>query len=779
MPDVKKVAQEKNGTSTNYKKKKKKKKKYLKKKKRNKWLSMKNEQWVRGKNINKRKRSLINCLLKSAIMKCLCTGDQLRWMDEMATFGLGRTRHRMATDNTNQVDPDEYTIEQAESNLREAADLNHEEARALLGRMEFLKGHKEAALSLYDGIDFRGAIPKMKAMLSSLSADPQKQHSRQSGEPPMQFSAVVLRLESLYLKSMALHDLGRYKDAAEECSMILDIAESALPNGLHRGSSVNQNKLHELVCNAAEFLPELHKLAGSTQEAISSYRQVLLTNWHLDPATVTSIQKDFAILLLYGGCEANSPGLRYQNGGSFVPTNNLEEAILLLMILLRKCNTKQIEWDPSVVQHLTFALSMSSQWEVLAREYEEILPSMLEKKERLHSLALCYFNEENDETALRLLRQMVDSREVNSGSLDPVILRSWLLASKFCSDKTQYAKEAADFAKRAIAQSHKFQWSDVESIGERLLGISLSTQARFTSSDSDRVKLQKDALEALLNAEKKCGNDPDVLQMLALEYAEERKLDEALKYAKRVMKLKFGSDVNVWILLARIFSAQKRYAEAESVVNAGLGETGKWDQLGLLRTKAKIYISQRQFKNAIETCTQILAVIQLRTRTFGAAMKFLKGINNDRTIEMETWYDLAHVYLSMKQLKDVELCLSRLKAIRSYSSLYWHATGKLHETRGLVSEALGAYNKALDLDPGHVPSILSLAILLRQLGNRPLPVVRSLLTEALRLDRTNHVAWFQLGLLHEDEGTASAVESAECFQAAALLEETAPVEPFR
>ena len=41
------------------------------------------------------------------------------------------------------------------------------------------------------------------------------------------------------------------------------------------------------------------------------------------------------------------------------------------------------------------------------------------------------------------------------------------------------------------------------------------------------------------------------------------------------------------------------------------------------------------------------------------------------------------------------------------------------------------------------------------------------------------MAWFNLGLLYEEEGNRSAAEAAECFQAAALLEETSPVEPFR
>jgi tetratricopeptide repeat protein 7 len=105
--------------------------------------------------------------------------------------------------------------------------------------------------------------------------------------------------------------------------------------------------------------------------------------------------------------------------------------------------------------------------------------------------------------------------------------------------------------------------------------------------------------------------------------------------------------------------------------------------------------------------------------------------------------------------------------------------GKIYEAKGLTKEALGAFFRALDLNPKHVPSLISIAIVLRNLGDRPLPSVRCFLTDALQLDRTNHVAWFNLGLLYEVEGVRSAVEAAECFQAAALLEETAPVEPFR
>lgn len=42
---------------------------------------------------------------------------------------------------------------------------------------------------------------------------------------------------------------------------------------------------------------------------------------------------------------------------------------------------------------------------------------------------------------------------------------------------------------------------------------------------------------------------------------------------------------------------------------------------------------------------------------------------------METWLDLANVYISLSQWRDAEVCLSKLKGFSPFSSLGWHATG--------------------------------------------------------------------------------------------------------
>lgn len=107
-------------------------------------------------------------------------------------------------------------------------------------------------------------------------------------------------------------------------------------------------------------------------------------------------------------------------------------------------------------------------------------------------------------------------------------------------------------------------------------------------------------------------------------------------------------------------------------------------------------------------------------------------------------------------------------------------SGVIYEAKGRYKEALIAFLEALDIDPSHVPSLVSTAVVLRRVGDKSKAVVRSFLMEALRLDRMNYAAWYNLGLLYEDKATASSsLEASECFAAAIFIQETEPVEPFR
>ncbi|KAJ6794182.1 protein NPG1 [Iris pallida] len=246
---------------------------------------------------------------------------------------------------------DEGDIQEAESSLREGLALNFEEARALLGRLEYQRGNVEAALRVFDGIDLQAAVQRLRF---SPSEKPPSRRSRFRSESSHSISqsqhAVGLILEAIYLKALCLQKLGKANDAAQECKSVLDVVEKMFQNGIP--DAALGNKLQETVTKAVELLPELWKEAGKFQEALASYRRALLTHWNLATDCCARMQKRFAVLLLYGGVEAGAPSLAAQADGSYVPKNNIEEAILLLMILLRKWHLGRIQWDPSVMEHL-------------------------------------------------------------------------------------------------------------------------------------------------------------------------------------------------------------------------------------------------------------------------------------------------------------------------------------------------------------------------------------------------------------------------------------------
>ncbi|XWS08754.1 hypothetical protein CRYUN_Cryun40dG0028300 [Craigia yunnanensis] len=726
--------------------------------------------------INKRGFSIRGRFQK--MMMCIWSGQQLRVDDTITSSESLATRDYSVSGYSSRAGEmvetkvDNSNIEEAESSLRESGYLNYEEARALLGRLEYQKGNIEAALHVFEGIDVAAVSSKMKISLSR-RCEQNRRRSQSDAAPAMSMHAVSLLLEAIFLKAKSLQHLGRFGEAAQSCKVILETVESALPEGLPDNFSTDC-KLQEILNKAVELLPELWKLAGDPQEAILSYRQALLYYWNLDTGTKAKLEKEFAVLLLYSGSEASPPNLRSQMEGSFVPRNNIEEAILLLLILLRKFVLKKIGWDPSILDHLTFALSVSGELRAISHQVEELLPEIMKRKEKYCTLALCYYGEGEDIIALNLLQNLLNSRD------KPDCILELLLASKICGENMSSIEEGINWARKALAGLNG-RCGQMVSKANCLLGVLLSAQSRLLSSDSERILKQSETIEVLETAERMMRErDPYIVFHLCLENAEQRKLDAALYYAKQLLKFEAGSSVKGYFLLARILSAQKRFVDAETVINAALDQTGKWDQGELLRTKAKLQIAQGQLKNAVETYTHLLAVLQVQYKSSGSGKKLLKTKGKwDRSLEMETWHDLANVYTSLSQWRDAEVCLSKSKAISPFSASRWYSTGLLNEAKGFHQEALTSYRKALDVEPTHVPSLISTACILRQLGGQSMPIVRSFLTDALRLDRTNPAAWYNLGLLYKADISASPLEAAECFEAAALLEESAPIEPFR
>ncbi|EOA26674.1 hypothetical protein CARUB_v10022752mg [Capsella rubella] len=663
---------------------------------------------------------------------------------------------------------DEGNIQEAESSLREGLSLNFEEARALLGRLEYQRGNLEGALRVFEGIDLQAAIQRLQVSVPPEKPATKKNRPREPQQLVSQHAANLV-LEAIYLKAKSLQKLGRITEAAHECRSVLDSVEKIFQQGIPDAQV--DNKLQETVSHAVELLPALWKESGDYQEAIAAYRRALLSQWNLDNDCCARIQKDFAVFLLHSGVEASPPSLGSQIEGSYIPRNNLEEAILLLMILLKKFNLGKAKWDPSVFEHLTFALSLCSQTSVLAKQLEEVMPGVFSRIERWNTLALSYSAAGQNSAAVNLLRKSLHKHE------QPDDLVALLLAAKLCSEEPSLAAEGSGYAQRAINNAQGMD-EHLKGVGLRMLGLCLGKQAKVPTSDFERSRLQSESLKALDGAIAFEHNNPDLIFELGVQYAEQRNLKAASRYAKEFIDATGGSVLKGWRFLALVLSAQQRFSEAEVVTDAALDETAKWDQGPLLRLKAKLKISQSNPTEAVETYRYLLALVQAQRKSFGP-LRTLSQMEEDKVNEFEVWHGLAYLYSSLSHWNDVEVCLKKAGELKQYSASMLHTEGRMWEGRKEFKAALAAFLDGLLLDGSSVPCKVAVGALLSERGkdHQPtLPVARSLLSDALRIDPTNRKAWYYLGMVHKSDGRIA--DATDCFQAASMLEESDPIESF-
>jgi tetratricopeptide repeat protein 7 len=398
-------------------------------------------------------------------------------------------------------------------------------------------------------------------------------------------------------------------DAAEECRTIIEIVESAWPFGVPEGTSENC-KLIDTFHSALEYLPKLWMRSGCFEQAIIAYRRALARSWNLDSQRSANLQKDLAVTLLYCGIEVKFPQEFCQKKNLVAPGNNIEEAILLLLILTRKLSLQEIKWDPDLVNHLMYALSLSGHYEVLASHLEMLLPGTYTRSERWYILALCYSAGGMDDSALNIIRNGFGVLERKGKPHIP----SLLLGAKLCCKNPKFASEGIKFASKAM-KSFRSRDRHFISVVNHFLGICYGYFSRSSTSHSDKLRLQDDALRLLQDAATMAKNNPEIMYSLAWENAMQRKLNAAVECATECLEM---VTVSAWKLLILVLSAQQNLQEAEAVADIAIYEAEKDDQLDILRLKAQIQASRGQFKSAVESSQVLLAAIETKKEVWKA-----------------------------------------------------------------------------------------------------------------------------------------------------------------
>lgn len=93
---------------------------------------------------------------------------------------------------------------------------NLQEARALLGKLEYQRGNVEGALRVFEGIDLQAAIQRLQPSL--VEKPPSKKgRTRTESQHAVSQHAASLVLEAIYLKAKSLQKLGRLTGIADSC----------------------------------------------------------------------------------------------------------------------------------------------------------------------------------------------------------------------------------------------------------------------------------------------------------------------------------------------------------------------------------------------------------------------------------------------------------------------------------------------------------------------------------------------------------------------------------
>lgn len=302
-----------------------------------------------------------------------------------------------------------------------------------------------------------------------------------------------------------------------------------------------------------------------------------------------------------------SPQEFNQQQNLVTPENNIQEATSLLFALIRKLALQEIKWDPDLVNHLTYALSVSGHYEVLARHLEMLLPGTYSRSERWYILALCNSAAGMDDGALNIIRNGFRVLQRKGKPHIP----SLLLGSKLCCKNPKHASEGRKFANKAM-KSFKSHNVHFISVVYHFLGVCYGPFARSSTCDSEKMRLQDDALRLLQDATAMAKYSPEILYNLAWENAMQRKLNAAIGSAMECLEVVSGSSVSTWKLLILVLSAQQNLQEAEALADLALDDAEEEDQMGILRLKAQIQASGGQFKSAVESLRNLLAIIQAK-----------------------------------------------------------------------------------------------------------------------------------------------------------------------
>ncbi|XP_059174334.1 tetratricopeptide repeat protein 7B-like [Physella acuta] len=619
------------------------------------------------------------------------------------------------------------------------------------------------------------------------------------------------------------------------------------PQSVSQTTEPNNFIVTSLIEMAIKQVPALHLKRGDETKCINRYREMLRA---VESRFAHDIRKTLALelaqLLLrtcssssYKSIDLKAKGLNviapkpciYSSEKLFIP-KTLDEEVLLLLLIAEAVATREAVLERNEETHELTLINITAIYDLLAlilvkhaqfgnltESFEKAMRFSFQEFHIWYQFANSLVSSTKYAQALLVLTEC--------HRLAPKNVYVCLQASQLCYEHLQLNQQGVDWAQAAIkcdALPHHL------ARGHMALGIGLCLVAKDSRLLAVRQDLNQRALDAFKKAHELDPEDYLSAFHLALQYANLRRINDAIEYTKKSLKHRCDF-IHSLHLLTLLLSARKQHEDAMVLIDAALDEYP--DNLSLLMTKAKLQKVVNGPEEALQTYQKMLKLwkdmhemdiaddgsdskSKARDRTWDkrslaqitlnefnergsgsiraesfAASRIEKALSDLASsmnssfqpragpqrswiIQAQIWLNLAELYLSLNQVEEAQGCVNETFQLFPHSVYVFFMKGLVNEHKGNLTEAKICYENAVSVNPTHSKSLYHLGIVLHKLGDNRL--AEKILRDVVNLDPCFHKAWFVLGSVLE--AICQPEDASNCHMTGVMLESTCPIAPF-
>ncbi|XP_054328931.1 tetratricopeptide repeat protein 7A isoform X3 [Pongo pygmaeus] len=448
----------------------------------------------------------------------------------------------------------------------------------------------------------------------------------------------------------------------------------------------------------------------------------------------------------------------YEGDNLYCPKDNIEEALLLLLI----------------------SESMSAYGVSLLRECVKLRPS--DPTVPLMAAKVCIGSLHWLEEAERFAMMVISLGEEAGEFLPKGYLALGLTYSLQATDATLKSKQ--DELHRKALQTLERAQQLAPSDPQVILYVSLQLAL---------VRQISSAMEQLQEALKVCKDDAHALHLLALLFSAQKHHQHALDVVNMAIT---EHPENFNLMFTKVKLEQVLKGPEEALVTCrqmlrlwqtlysfsqlgGLEKDGSFGEGLTVKKQSGMHLTLPDAHDADSGSRRASSIAASRLEEAMSELTMPSSVLKQGPVQLWTtleqiWLQAAELFMEQQHLKEAGFCIQEAAGLFPTSHSVLYMRGRLAEVKGSLEEAKQLYKEALTVNPDGVRIMHSLGLMLSRLGHKSL--AQKVLRDAVERQSTCHEAWQGLGEVLQAQGQNEA--AVDCFLTALELEASSPVLPF-